>query len=216
MVDIKGFEGLYAVNKKGEVYSFVSNKYLSLIGKKDWYQTVTLCKEKIKYVSLVHRLVAKTFIPNPENKPCVNHKNGIKSDNRVINLEWCTFSENSLHAIKTKLKIIKKGKDHHLYGKTAHNKGITKKKIIKCNQCSKGFMAYPDSNRKYCSRECYNKQPKNNKGVSKYIPKECEYCKKKFKPKNSKTRFCSRSCVQTQRQYIIKKQKANKLFNNKL
>jgi len=59
----------------------------------------------------VHRLVAIAFIPNPLNLPEVNHKNGIKSDNRVQNLEWSTRSDNVKHAIKTGLMTIKKGDD---------------------------------------------------------------------------------------------------------
>lgn len=63
---------------------------------------------------MLHRIVAAVFIPNPENKRTVNHINGVKTDNRVENLEWATHSENSLHAVRVGLTKYKKGEGHHL------------------------------------------------------------------------------------------------------
>ena len=67
------------------------------------YKAVTLHKAGQGKMMLLHRIVAQTFVPNPENKPQVNHINGNKADNRVENLEWVTAQENIEHAVKTGL-----------------------------------------------------------------------------------------------------------------
>src|SRR5688572_28302739 len=90
----------------------------------------------------IHRLVAEAFIPNPKNKPQVNHLNGIKSDNRVVNLEWCTNYENSVHArMNGFYPPNKRGEDHqqaHLTNEQALGirnaklgNGITRKTLCK-------------------------------------------------------------------------------------
>lgn len=118
--DVEGYEGLYQVSNKSRVRSFA--KYDSGIIMKQTkegcgYLQIQFKKDgKIKHYK-VHRMVAKAFIPNPENKPFVNHINGIKTDNRIENLEWVTSSENLKHAHRIGLKIPqqlgKSGKLHH-------------------------------------------------------------------------------------------------------
>lgn len=104
--DIKGYEGLYQVSSEGRVKSLKYGKEKILKSGKNsgGYLKVQLCKEgKIRHY-LVHKLVAQAFIPNPNNKPFIDHINTIKTDNRVENLRWCTQKENQNNPI-TKIKF---------------------------------------------------------------------------------------------------------------
>lgn len=100
--DIKNYEELYQISNYGRVKSFYKNgnfKILKGAIKKGYHQVALAKNKKIIYKN-VHRLVAETFIPNTENKPQVNHIDGNKLNNKANNLEWCTGSENMIHAYK--------------------------------------------------------------------------------------------------------------------
>lgn len=73
------------------------------------YLAVMLYKNNVGRIYKLHRLVTTAFVENPNNKPCINHKNGVKTDNNVDNLEWCTQRENVLHCIRTGLRRSTKG-----------------------------------------------------------------------------------------------------------
>ena len=115
--DIPGYEGLYKVSNTGKIFSVVTNRELSVIQKKDGYTCISLCdKDHNKKQYRIHQLVAKAFIPNPNNLPMINHKNEIKNDNRVENLEWVTAQQNSSYGsrperVSEKLKGVPKSKE---------------------------------------------------------------------------------------------------------
>lgn len=99
-----GFETSYEVNENGEVRNGKTGYVLKLQPTKDEYYSVSLRVNNRPRMCRVHRLVAMAFIPNPENKPIVNHKDGNRINNKVENLEWVTYSENTQHAVDTGLK----------------------------------------------------------------------------------------------------------------
>ena len=99
--DIKGYEGLYQISNLGNVKSLKTNKNL-YYSKSRNYLRVSLNKNGIRKGCSIHRLVAQTFIPNPNNYPCVNHKDCNGNNNKVNNLEWCTYKQNNSY------------KNHHL------------------------------------------------------------------------------------------------------
>ena len=101
--DITGYEGLYMISDKGNVYSVdrkdsMGRKWGGRTLKprydKDGYNEVVLCKNGMMYYKRLHRLVAEAFIPNPNGLPQVNHKDEVKDNNHVENLEWCTRKYN--------------------------------------------------------------------------------------------------------------------------
>ena len=122
---VKGYEGLYEVSSLGNVRSLDryvmlgnhGNQYCLLKGKpikafldSKGYLMADLCKNGQRKLHLVHRLVAEAFISNPNNLPCIDHINTIKTDNRVENLRWCSYKENSNNPLTIEHIISRKNK----------------------------------------------------------------------------------------------------------
>jgi len=132
--DIKGYEGFYQVSNLGQVKRLktkVKGKLNSIrtlperINKprmQNGYLSVAL--QNMNRINIkLHRLVALHFIPNPENKPEINHIDGNKKNNRVDNLEWCTRKENMIHASKN-------GLVSKIKGEQSKNSKLTRKQVI--------------------------------------------------------------------------------------
>lgn len=87
------FDGLYGITNDGRLYSERSGKFLTPSKDRYGYLYYVISINGVRKTIKAHRLVAEAFIPNPDSKPTVNHKNGIRTDNRVDNLEWATAKE---------------------------------------------------------------------------------------------------------------------------
>lgn len=167
--DIPNFEGLYQVSNLGKVKSFRrSPKFgcqpeyiLNPSTSENGYANVTLYDGKSRHKFLVHRLVANSFIPNPDNLPQINHKDENRLNNRVDNLEWCTAEYNNAYGtakfrmIDTKSRPIEQltvdGQVLAVYRSTriasellGINRGTLKSAISKQSQCNGYYWRYSD------------------------------------------------------------------------
>jgi hypothetical protein len=141
LVDVVGYEGLYKINKNGEVWS-KRNKFLKIGVDIYGYNYVKLSKKGKPKNYTIHRLIAINFIPNPDNLPQIDHIDGNKTNNTLENLRWVTASTNQ----QNKRKGIRNTSGYYNIG-TTNNKGVSywrisfekDKKVVysKCFQKSK-------------------------------------------------------------------------------
>jgi hypothetical protein len=139
--DIKGFEGIYQISNQGRIKAlavrklrgrFFHNQPEKLLKYKisaKGYCVINLCNNGVKTYPTVHRLVAIHFIPNPENKPTVNHKDGNKLNNNDWNLEWSTQYEQIHHAMENGLQDNR--------GEKAHLSKLTSEQVIEIKNSNK-------------------------------------------------------------------------------
>ena len=108
---INDYEDYYEVSNYGRFKSLKRGIILHPYKQKDGYLLIDLFKDGVRNTKLAHRVVAETFIDNPNNLPCVNHKDEIKDNNNVANLEWCDYSYNNSYGSKTeRIRTTKKEK----------------------------------------------------------------------------------------------------------
>lgn len=105
--EIIGYEGRYGVTEDGRIYSYISHKFMSQKTQKNGYKTVCLSHgDGTRSMEYVHRLVAITFLPNPNNLKEVNHKDLNKGNNNISNLEWIDRKGNMKHYFKTIKEVL--------------------------------------------------------------------------------------------------------------
>lgn len=141
----------YEIYKDGKVFSLKTNQFIKDRFHSGGYKMVTLRIPKQKEC-FIHRLVAFAFIPNPLNKRCVNHKNGIKTDNSVENLEWVTDGENQKHSYANGLN-----------SRNGENNGLSKLKSVDVKEIRQSTLSTKELSAFYkvsktCIRDIKNKK----------------------------------------------------------
>ena len=142
---IPNYEGLYEVGDNGQVRSlhnrYKNKEFLKQSVGSRGYLLVTLCKNGVQKTINVHRIVANAFVPNPNNLPCVNHKDENKENNSASNLEWCSYYYNNTYGERLTKSALKRGKpvicieNQHVYpnAHVAHKEtGIQQSSISNC------------------------------------------------------------------------------------
>lgn len=148
--DVKGYEGIYQVSNTGKLKRvehkradknyILKEKIMRPSVDKDGYFYVKLRKEGKSKQVFIHRLVAEAFLDNSSKLPTINHKDGMKQNNTVVNLEFCTFSQNTKHAYDNnlikhftrKVKCIESGVVYNSLKEAGNETGIGYKNIWKC------------------------------------------------------------------------------------
>lgn len=146
--DIDGFESLYQVSSYGRIRSLPRYKtrgrvLKQCISKKGYLRTSIMGKPNTAYL-IMHRVVAKAFIPNPNNLPEVNHKDGNKQNNHVDNLEWCTHEYNVKHSVENKLADYSK-----IAGSKNSQSKLNEIEVVKIRQMHKDGKNFTEIAKQY-------------------------------------------------------------------
>lgn len=138
MKDIPGYEGKYAITEDGKVWSYKNNIFLSQFLKKGYYY-VNLCGTKGRKAESLHRLLALTYIPNPENLPVVDHIDRNRTNNSLSNLRWASLETNANNIDKEKAR-------QHIYDKIHSKKEILEKALKRASEVNSRPVEMRDKN----------------------------------------------------------------------